>query len=117
MKYCIFCKIVDKENPAEIVYEDDKVLAFKDIHPLAPVHLLVIPKKHIPSINHVEIRDKELMGELILAAQKIARNQKLEGYKLVINVGRKGGQIIDHLHLHLLGGWKSAEEGKVPEMP
>jgi histidine triad (HIT) family protein len=101
---CIFCKIVNRETPADIVYEDEKVVAFRDINPQAPVHLLIIPKKHIPSVDHVEIEDKTLMGELILAAQKIARKMKLDGYKLQINVGRPAGQMIDHLHLHLLSG-------------
>lgn len=89
---------------ADIVYEDDKVIAFKDINPKASLHLLIIPKKHILSVNHIEIQDKILMGDLILAAQKIAKEKKLQGYKLMINVGRDGGQIVDHLHLHLLSG-------------
>lgn len=101
---CIFCKIANKEAPAEIVYENDKIIIFKDIHPKAPIHLLIIPKKHIPSVDHLELQDKELMGELILAAQKIARKKNLKGYRLQINVGRPAGQIIDHLHLHLLSG-------------
>ena len=101
---CIFCKIVNKETSAEIVYENDKIVAFKDINPKAPIHLLIIPKKHIPSLDHVEIKDKALMGELILTAQKIAREKRLKGYKLQINVGRQAGQMIDHLHLHLLSG-------------
>lgn len=99
---CIFCKIISKEAPAEIVYEDENVIAFPDIDPKAPVHILIIPKKHIPSVDHVEIEDKTLMGELILAAQKIAREKGLDGYKLEIYVGRSAGQVIDHLHLHLL---------------
>ncbi len=99
---CLFCKIIKKELPSEIVYEDDKVLAFKDINPQAPVHFLIVPKKHIPSVDHVEFQDKELMGDLILAAQKIAKEKKLSGYKLQINVGRSAGQVVDHLHLHLL---------------
>jgi histidine triad (HIT) family protein len=102
MENCLFCKIINKEVAAEIVYEDKKVMAFKDIHPKAPVHLLIIPKKHIPSVDHLEIEDKPLMGELILAAQKIARKKNLKGYRLQINIGRPAGQIIDHLHLHLL---------------
>ena len=104
MVSCLFCQISRKQKSADIVYEDDKFVAFKDIKPEASVHLLIIPRKHIESIDHVEIHDKELMGELILAAQKIAREQNLEGYRLQINVGRTGGQIIDHLHLHLLSG-------------
>ena len=102
MENCLFCKIANKEIPSEIVYEDDKVIAFKDANPQAPVHLLIIPKKHIPSVDHIEIEDKSLMGELILTAQKIAKEKNLKGYKLQINVGRAGGQLIDHLHLHLL---------------
>ncbi len=101
---CLFCKIINKEVPSNIVYEDDRFVAFKDIDPKAPLHLLIIPKKHIASIDHVEVEDKTLMGELILVAQKIAREKSLKGYKLLINVGREGGQIIDHLHLHLLSG-------------
>ena len=101
---CLFCKIVNKEIPSNLVYEDDKIIAFKDINPKAPVHLLIVPRKHIPSVNHLEIGDKPLMGELIFVAQKIAKEKKLKGYKLLINVGREGGQIIDHLHLHLLSG-------------
>ena len=101
---CIFCKIVNKQAPADIVYENDKIIAFKDVNPKSPVHLLIIPKKHILSIDHIEIQDKTLMGEIILTAQKIARERNLTGYRLVINVGREGGQVIDHLHLHLLSG-------------
>jgi len=99
---CLFCKIINKKVPSDIVYEDKKVIAFKDIHPKAPLHLLILPKKHIPSVTHLEKEDKELMGELILVAQKIAKEKKLKGYKLIINVGREGGQLIEHLHLHLL---------------
>ena len=106
MKNCLFCKIINKEVPSDIIYEDEKVIAFKDIHPKAPVHLLIVPKKHIPSVDHLEIEDKTLMGELILTAQKIAREKKLKGYRLQINVGRPAGQLIDHLHLHLLA-WPS----------
>ena len=106
MKNCLFCKIINKEVPSDIIYEDEKVIAFKDIHPKAPIHLLIVPKKHIPTVDHLEIEDKTLMGELILAAQKIAREKKLKGYRLQINVGRPAGQLIDHLHLHLLA-WPS----------
>jgi histidine triad (HIT) family protein len=101
---CLFCQIANKEKQSAIVYEDEKFVAFKDIRPKASVHLLIVPRKHIESIDQVGSEDKELMGELILTAQKIARGQKLEGYKLQFNVGRKGGQLIDHLHLHLLSG-------------
>jgi len=119
MNKCIFCKIINKEISSEIVYEDEKALVFKDIKPLAPIHLLIVPKKHIPSINYVEIKDKILMGDLILIAQKIARSRKIskKGYKLVFNVEKGGGQIIPHLHLHLLGGWEKQEEIKKAKMP
>ncbi len=104
MMDCLFCKIANKEVPAEIVYEDDKFIAFNDIKPVTPVHLLIVPKKHIPSVDHLKSKDQRLMGELFLVAQKIARGKKLKGYKLIINVGRPAGQLIDHLHLHLLSG-------------
>ena len=116
---CIFCKIVKGEISSEIIYSDKDFIAFKDIRPKAPVHILIIPKKHIVSINHLEDGDKELMGELFLIVKKIAKevNLKDKGYKLVFNVGRGGGQVIDHLHLHLLGGWGSEKERDIPGMP
>ncbi|MFQ6049845.1 MAG: histidine triad nucleotide-binding protein [Candidatus Paceibacterales bacterium] len=119
MKNCIFCKIANEKASAEIVHKDERFIAFKDINPKAPLHLLIVPKKHIPSVNHLGDQDRELIGELFLLAQKIARDQGVaeNGYKLVFNVGKGGGQLIDHLHLHLLAGWKSAEERDVPGMP
>ncbi|MDD5146091.1 MAG: histidine triad nucleotide-binding protein [Candidatus Pacebacteria bacterium] len=108
MKDCIFCKIVKKEIPAKIVYEDRKIIAFDDVAPKAPVHVVIIPKKHIPTIAQATPKDKELIGELFLAAVKIAKKKGLtkSGYRLIFNVGRDAGQTIDHLHLHLLGGKK-----------
>jgi len=108
MSECIFCKIVKKEIPADIVYENDRVVAFKNINPVAPVHVLIIPKFHIPSLYHLGLEDKTLMGELILVAQKIAREQGVDksGYRLVLNMGKDAGQTVDHLHLHLIGGEK-----------
>ena len=105
---CIFCKIINKEIPADIVYQDDEIIAFKDIAPVAPVHLLIIPKKHILSVNNLELEDKELIGRLFLTARKIAKEQGVSetGYRLVINVGKDAGQTVEHLHLHLLGGEK-----------
>lgn len=105
---CIFCKIVKKEIPAEIIYQDDNVLAFNDIEPVAPVHVLIIPKEHIPSAGHLSEKNKSLAGELILAAQKIAEDKGISknGYRLIFNVGRDAGQTVDHLHLHLIGGKK-----------
>ncbi len=101
---CIFCKIIDKETPSDIIYENDEVIVIKDVNPKAPVHFLIIPKKHIPSVNHIETKDKALIGDLILAAKEIAKEKNLKGYKLLINVGKEGGQIIEHLHVHLLSG-------------
>lgn len=106
MEDCIFCKIINKEIPSENLYEDDKFLAFKDINPSAPIHVLITPKKHINSINELGEEDKELMGEMLLLAKKIAKDLKTsDGYKLSFSVGRKGGQVINHIHLHLMGGW------------
>jgi len=107
MSDCLFCKIIAKELPSSVIYENDNFLVIKDIHPKAPIHLLLITKKHIPSVDHLSKNDKELMGEMILTAQQVARDQGLRerGYRLGFNVGRGGGQIVDHLHLHLTGGW------------
>jgi len=99
---CLFCNIVSGKEKSRNVYENENFVAFHNIHPQAPLHVLIIPKKHIESIDHVELNDKELMGEMIIVAQKIAKEQHLKGYKLAINVGREGGQVIDHLHLHLM---------------
>lgn len=104
MEDCLFCKIAKGEVPSVKAFEDDKLFAFDDINPKARIHILIIPKQHIESIKHIENIHKELIGEMFLAAQKIAKDKNLEGYKLIINVGKDGGQVIDHLHLHLLSG-------------
>ena len=109
---CLFCKIVNKEIPADFIYEDELVAAFSDIRPSAPVHYLIVPREHIQSIIHLQENHQEIISKLIFSAKNIAEKFGLKGYKLVFNVGREGGQIIDHLHLHLLGGWKN-ESGKV----
>ena len=103
---CIFCAIANKLAPAEILYEDDAYLAFRDIHPMAPVHILIIPKKHIDSVNEAQAEDAELLGNLILTAQKVARDQNLaeKGFRLMINTGKDGGQTVPHIHIHFLGG-------------
>lgn len=103
---CLFCKIVDGEIPAKVVYNDDEIMAFSDIAPKAPVHLLIIPKKHIPTINDVGDEDVQLMGRLICKAKDLAKENGLSepGYRLVFNVNAHGGQEIYHSHLHLLGG-------------
>lgn len=103
---CIFCKISAKEIPAEIAYEDKAVIAFEDIRPVAPVHTLIIPKKHIATINDVSDRDGALMGKLIMVAKKVAKKKGIDkgGYKLLFRVGDHGGQEVPHIHLHLIGG-------------
>jgi histidine triad (HIT) family protein len=105
---CIFCKIVKGELPSSKVYENDKVVAFHDIHPAAPKHVLVIPKKHIASMNEAAEEDRELLGELFLAAKHIAQELGIaeSGYRLINNCGPDGGQVVYHLHLHVLGGEK-----------
>ena len=103
MEECIFCKIINKEVKSDIVYEDKDIIAFKDINPGAPVHILIVPKIHISSLN--ELKDKNLAGKMLLIAKKIAKmfNVDKSGYKLIINTGKGAGQLIEHLHMHLLG--------------
>ena len=104
---CIFCNIINKEVPADVLYEDDKFVAFKDIKPSAPVHLLIVPKEHIASINDLDKKHCGMIGDMVLLAKKLAKEQGIsDGYKLAFNTGRKGGQLVDHLHLHLMGGWQ-----------
>lgn len=102
---CLFCKIVSGEIPAKKVYEDELSLAFYDIDPKAPVHLLIIPKQHIASLAHATAAEKALLGHLTLVATQLAAKQNLsKGYRIVVNSGEDGGQTVDHLHMHLLGG-------------
>ena len=114
---CIFCKIINKEIPTEIVFENDHIVAFKDIHPKAPTHILIVPRKHVESINHLGSEDRDVIAEIILVAPKIAEIMKTkDGYKLAFNVGRKGGQIVDHLHMHLLAWPEDDKEAKRKEV-
>ena len=108
---CIFCKIIKKEIPSVTVYEDDDILAFKDIRPIAPVHIIIIPKRHIESVNDLKDSDSKLAGELIVAAKKIAKDFDIseKGYKLLIRTGEWGGQEVSHIHMHLIGGAKLYE--------
>lgn len=103
---CIFCKIVDKKIPAKIVYEDDRVLAFEDINPQAPVHLLLIPRKHIATLNELEESDAALTGYLVATAAKLARDRGIaeRGFRVVANCNPESGQTVYHIHFHLLGG-------------
>jgi histidine triad (HIT) family protein len=103
---CIFCKIVAGEIPSNKVYEDDKILAFRDLNPEAPEHVLIIPKKHITSLNHVTPEDHALLGHIQVKVKEIAESLGVseKGYRLVANTGDEGGQTVHHLHYHLLGG-------------
>jgi histidine triad (HIT) family protein len=105
---CLFCKIVNREIPSEFLYEDDSYVVFKDINPAAPVHLLLVPKKHIRSINDLTGEDRDIISGLFMVAKEVALEQGVNesGYKLLFNVEKGGGQEIFHIHLHLIGGWK-----------
>jgi len=107
MKDCVFCKIIQNEQPAETLYRDEDLVVIKDIRPHAPVHLLLIPVRHIRGINDLTKEDHDVVLKMILRAREMAREQSIDaaGYKLLFNVERGGGQVIFHLHLHLLGGW------------
>jgi histidine triad (HIT) family protein len=104
MEHCLFCKMASGQIKPDVVYEDENLLAFRDIHPQAPVHILIIPKVHLPTLNDLD--DAVLAGQLLQAAAKIAKQQGLadDGYRTVINCNKHGGQAVDHLHLHVLGG-------------
>lgn len=121
MDNCIFCKIAKKELPSTVVFENERIIVFKDIHPSAPVHLLIIPKKHIPTLSHCTDDDAALLGEMMALVPKLAREQGIEvtgtengspkgGFRIVVNTGPDGKQDIYHLHIHLMGGprpWKT----------
>ncbi len=108
---CIFCKIVRGEIPSRKVYEDDDVLAFHDINPVAPVHFILVPKQHLVSLLEAESRHEALLGKMMVLAPKLAKEQGLEtGFRLVINNGKGGGQEVFHLHIHVIGG------GHIPPM-
>lgn len=103
---CVFCKIINKEIPAKIVWENDHILAFENIKPVHPVHVLIIPKKHIANIQDVKPEDGEYLAQMMLAIHEIAKIKEVNenGYRLAINYGKHSGQSVDHLHIHLLGG-------------
>jgi histidine triad (HIT) family protein len=109
---CVFCKIAAGEIPAKILYRDEEVFAFPDINPLTPVHILVLPVKHIPSLEEMDDKDAPLVGKMVKVANQIAREQGISrsGYRLTINSGPDAGQLVPHLHIHLMGGrhldWK-----------
>lgn len=102
----VFCKIINKELSADFVYEDDEIVAIKDINPQAPVHILIIPRKHIDIVHNSTHEDIDILGKMMFIAGKVANMMKIneDGYRLILNQGRYGGQLVPHLHLHLLGG-------------
>ena len=106
MNDCLFCKIRDGEIPGDKVYEDDDILAFRDVNPQAPTHILIIPVKHIPTINDLEEEDVTVLGRMMLVAKKIAAEEGIDqdGFRLVFNCNRGAGQAVYHIHLHVLGG-------------
>ena len=112
MEDCIFCKIIKKEVSSQIVYEDNEIIAFKDIQPAAPIHRLVIPKKHIPSLINLNKEDEMLIGKIYTVINKIAKDLKIKekGFRVIVNCGRDGGQEVGHLHFHLLGGTQLGEK-------
>lgn len=105
---CLFCKIANEGDHSGAVYEDDEVYAFNDINPVAPVHILIVPKRHIQSLAHAEEGDAAIIGKMMLIAKKIAEEKGLaeKGYRVTINIGADGGQTVPHLHIHLIGGRK-----------
>jgi histidine triad (HIT) family protein len=103
---CIFCRIISGAAPGTILYRDELVTAFRDIHPVAPTHVLVVPNRHIPSVDDVQAEDEAVLGRLFTVAREIARAEGIaeDGYRLIVNNGSDGGQVVYHLHLHLIGG-------------
>ncbi len=107
-KDCLFCKIANGIIPAQFLYESDKLVVFRDINPEAPVHILIVPKKHIRSLNDIGEQDRDVLGQMFLLAKDMAKKEGVNksGYRVLSNVEKGGGQVIFHLHLHLIGGWK-----------
>ena len=112
MADCVFCQIVAGKIPARLLYQDDEVIAFPDINPAAPIHLLIVTKRHIPSLAHLSEDETPLVGHMIKIANQLAREEGIadSGYRLVINTGKDGGQVVPHLHMHLLGSRRLADE-------
>ena len=106
MDNCIFCKIINGQAPATILYKDEEITAFQDIHPVSPTHILIVPNKHIASVNEVRPEDEPVLGRLFSIARKLAKEKGIDenGYRLIVNTGAHGGQVVYHLHMHLMGG-------------
>ena len=109
---CIFCQIAAGKVPGDILYQDEEVVAFRDINPQSPTHIVIIPKKHIPSLAHLSEADSPLIGHMVNVANQLARKEGIaeKGYRLAINCGEQGGQLVPHLHMHLLGGRKLSDK-------
>ena len=109
---CVFCQIISGKLPGDILYQDEEIIAFRDIHPLAPTHLLVIPKRHIPSLAHLADAEIPLIGHMTRVANQLARQEGVaeSGYRLIISSGEQGGQVVPHLHMHLLGGRRLSDK-------
>jgi histidine triad (HIT) family protein len=103
---CIFCQIASGKIPGDIVYQDQEIIAFRDIKPKAPLHLIIIPRKHIPSLDQLKESDAALVGRMVAVANRLAKDEGVaeKGYRLAVNCGKEGGQLVPHLHIHLLGG-------------
>lgn len=112
MEDCIFCKIINREIPADIVYEDEEIMSFRDINPAAPIHILVIPKKHISSLANMKKEDEKIIGKIYTKINEIAEEQgfKEKGYRVIVNCGTDGGQEVMHLHFHILAGKKLGDK-------
>jgi len=103
---CVFCQIIERKKPAEIIYEDEDLVVFRDIHPSAPVHFLIVPRIHIDTLNSLDEGSASIAAKMVLTGKNIAELYKIQsGYRLVINCGGEAGQVIFHLHMHLMGGW------------
>ena len=114
MTDCVFCKIAAKEISSDLVYEGEGIVAFKDIHPKAPVHVLIIPAKHLASLNDAKAEDLALLGKLLITAKHVAQGTGIakSGYRVILNCGEDGGQVVGHLHMHVLGGRKIGQKGE-----
>lgn len=104
MDDCIFCKIIAGQIPSKKIYEDEDVIAFHDIHPIAKVHFLIVPKLHVASLAECEVQHQALLGKILLLAPKLAKEQGLKGFRTMVNTGKEGGQEVFHLHVHVFGG-------------
>jgi histidine triad (HIT) family protein len=103
---CIFCQIIAHELPAEFLYEDNEIAVFKDINPQTPIHLLIVPKRHFDSANSLDEKTADIVGKMFLVGKHMAENHGIQGgYRLMVNTGREAGQVVRHLHMHLMGGW------------